>query len=94
MKGLLNRIMKISELILFFNPKQRRITEPTHVVMNIYNMAGQKIETLVNANYIAGNYTISWNGRNKNGSSVPGRVYICQLQTKNSSLTRKMNLIK
>ncbi len=68
------------------------IAEPTHVMLNIYNMAGQKIQTLVNADYTAGNYIISWNGKNKNGSILPDGVYIYQLQTKNAWKAKSMSL--
>lgn len=69
-----------------------RITEPTHVILHIYNTAGQKIHTLVNANYTAGYYTIPWNGKDKNGNTLSGGVYIYQLQTKNEVQTRRMSL--
>ena len=68
------------------------IAEPTHVMLNIYNMAGQKIQTLVNADYTAGNYTISWNGKDKNGSILPDGVYIYQLQTRNFWKAKSMSL--
>jgi len=68
------------------------IVEPTHVVLNIYNMVGQKIQTLVNADYAAGNYIIPWNGKDKNGSELPNGVYIYQLQTKNGWKAKSMSL--
>ena len=71
-----------------------RIAEPTHVVLNIYNLAGQTIQTLVNADYPAGYYTIPWNGKDKNGTSLPGGVYIYQLQTKNSGQSKRMSLLR
>ncbi len=69
-----------------------QVAEPTHIVLNIYNMAGQKIQTLVNADYSAGNYIVLWNGKDKNGSIVPGGVYIYQLQTKNDWKAKSMSL--
>jgi Tol biopolymer transport system component len=71
-----------------------RITEPTHVLLNIYNIAGQKIHTLVNADYTAGNYTIPWNGKDKNGIALAGGIYIYQLQTKNSGQVKRMSLLR
>jgi Tol biopolymer transport system component len=71
-----------------------RIEEPTHVVLNIYNLAGQTIQTLVNTDYIPGNYNISWNGKDKNGNALPAGMYIYQLQTKNNVQSKRMNLLR
>ena len=68
------------------------VAEQTHVVLNIYNMAGQKVQMLVNADYSAGSYTVSWNGKDKNGLIVPDGVYIYQLQTKNAWKAKSMSL--
>jgi Tol biopolymer transport system component len=69
-----------------------QVAEPTHVVLTIYTIAGQKIQTLANADYSAGSYIVSWNGKDKNGFIVPNGVYIYQLQTKNASRAKSMSL--
>jgi Tol biopolymer transport system component len=71
-----------------------RITEATRVLLNIYNMAGQKVHTLLMKNFDEGNYTVTWNGRNKNGNKLPAGIYIYHLQTKSSLLSGRMNLIE
>lgn len=70
------------------------IEEPTHVVLDIYNMAGQKIHTLVNADYSAGYYTVSWNTKDKNGNMLPGGIYLYQLQTNNNKQSKRMSLLR
>lgn len=71
-----------------------RVAAPTHVVLNIYNMAGQKIETLVNADYSAGYYTIAWKGKDKNGHTLPRGAYLYQLQTNRGIQSRSMSLLR
>jgi Tol biopolymer transport system component len=71
-----------------------RIAEPTHVILNIYNMAGQIIQTIANADYAAGDYTIPWNGKDKNGKMLAGGMYIYHLQTKNSGQSGRMILLR
>lgn len=71
-----------------------RIAEPTHVVLNIYNLAGQPVRNLGNADYTPGYYTIQWNGKDKNGTALLGGIYIYQLQTKNFGQSKRMYLLR
>jgi flagellar hook assembly protein FlgD len=58
--------------------------------MDIYNILGQKVRTLVNEEHGAGSYAIRWNGRDQNGKSVPSGVYVYRLRTEKSTLSKKM----
>ncbi len=69
-----------------------RIAEPTHVVLTIYNMAGQKIEMLVDGDYRAGHYSIPWNGKDKNGKMLANGMYLYTLETKNARQTKIMSI--
>ena len=71
-----------------------RIKEATHVLLNIYNGVGQKIHTLVNADYTPGYYTVQWNGKDKAGTTAPGGIYMYRLQTKEGSQTKGMSLLR
>ena len=71
-----------------------RIAEPTHVVLNIHNMAGQKIETLTDANYSTGSYTLAWKAKDKNGNNLPPGIYIYQLQTRKGVRSKRLNLLQ
>jgi flagellar hook assembly protein FlgD len=57
-------------------------------------MAGQKIHTLVNADYSAGYYTVSWNTKDKNGNMLPGGIYLYQLQTNNNKQSKRMSFLR
>jgi len=80
-----------------FNPTttiQYDIPKATHVRIDIYNVLGQKIRTLVNENRVAGSYKVVWNGRNDSGQSAPSGVYFYVLSTPEFKQTRKMLLLK
>jgi lysophospholipase L1-like esterase len=63
-------------------------TEPVQIA--IYNLLGQQICTLVNQPHPAGNYQITWDGRDAAGNVTAAGVYIYQMRTATRQLTRKM----
>ncbi|MBI9031242.1 choice-of-anchor J domain-containing protein [bacterium] len=65
------------------------------VDLSIYNIKGQKIKNLLNANLGKGEHTISWDGTNEHGEHSPSGIYFCRLSTnKNAIQTKKMVLLK
>ena len=64
------------------------------VSITVYNMLGQEVTTLVSGFQAAGNYTVTWNGMDANGHSVPSGLYFYEMQTEGFSATQKMMLLK
>ncbi|MEJ2053147.1 MAG: FlgD immunoglobulin-like domain containing protein [Calditrichaceae bacterium] len=62
--------------------------------LEIFNVLGQKINTLINGPMKAGKYTIIWNGLDKAGNAVSSGIYIYRLTGKDIQLSRRMLLIK
>ena len=80
-----------------FNPETEirfQIPNSSHVVLKIFNILGEDIRTLVNAQYGAGTHNIHWNGKDTYGNAVSSGVYIYQLQAGEFSRVKKMNLIR
>jgi hypothetical protein len=80
-----------------FNPTttiKYQIAQDTRVTLEVFNMLGQKIATLVNGTQSAGYYNISWNGMNSFGQQVSSGVYIYRLHAGSFVKTLKMNLLK
>jgi len=77
-----------STVILYELPKS------SHITLDIYNIAGQKVITLVNAAQKAGLYRASWNGLDLTGRAVSAGVYFVRLSTESFSDTKKMVLVK
>ena len=70
------------------------LKENSKVTLNIYNIKGQKVKTLVDETLESGNHTVIWNGINDNGKSVSSGIYFYKLKAANFEKTKKMIMIK
>ena len=80
-----------------FNPTTTidySIPKSGNVELVIFNMAGQKVRTLVNSRQDAAFYKVVWDGRNDNGESVASGLYFYRIVSGNFSKIDKMTLIK
>ena len=80
-----------------FNPSTNisyGIPVATNVTLEIYNILGQKINTLENCQKTAGNYNIIWNGKNATGQIVPTGIYFYKLQSEQFNSSKKMFFMK
>jgi hypothetical protein len=80
-----------------FNPETRisfSLKERTQVNIDVYNVKGQKVKTLVNDMYPSGQSEITWNGTDDNYNQVPSGIYLYRMNTGKYSQTRKMVLLK
>ena len=66
----------------------------TLVKLEIYNILGQKVKTLVNDVYSAGRYNVKWDGTNDAGVQVSTGVYIYRVQAGNVVQSKKLTFIK
>ena len=68
---------------------------PTDEVrLQIYNLLGQRVRTLLMGPMAPGFHTIVWNGRDDSGRQVAAGLYISELRTAEFRQTRKMTLVK
>jgi hypothetical protein len=80
-----------------FNPTttiEYQIPTAGNVSLVIYNLAGQKVRTLVNETKAPSYYKVIWDGRNESGSTVATGTYFYKLVSGNYSKIVKMTLIK
>ena len=80
-----------------FNPETRisfSIPEKGFVKLSIYNIIGSEVKNLINNELDKGIYHVSWNGKDNYGKDVSSGVYLYKLEFNNSSIVKKMNLIK
>jgi hypothetical protein len=64
------------------------------VKLAIYDVAGRHIRTLVSDNLAAGEHTVTWNGMDDSGASVPSGTYVYRLITDTRTYHRTMSLLK
>jgi hypothetical protein len=75
-----------------FNPVTMinyQLSMTNEVALNIYNLFGQKVATLVNETKNAGRYSVSFNA-----STLPSGIYLYRLVAGNKVVTKKMTVIK
>ena len=80
-----------------FNPTtQIRFDLPkdSYVSIDIYDLMGRKIKSLVNKNQAAGYRSVHWNATNDLGQSVSAGMYIYTIQAGEFRQNRKMVLLK
>ncbi|KPL02182.1 MAG: hypothetical protein AMJ90_06510 [candidate division Zixibacteria bacterium SM23_73_2] len=64
------------------------------VTLKIYNILGQEVKTLVNKHQTAGNYTITWNGKDSRGNDIATGIYFYRIKAGDFSFERKMAYLK
>lgn len=66
----------------------------SYVTLEVYNIMGQRISSLVSDYRQAGNHTVTWNGMNDSGSRVSSGVYFYRIQAGDYRDCKKMMMIK
>jgi hypothetical protein len=80
-----------------FNPVttiEYNLPRRSHVTIEIYNILGQKVRTLIDREESAGSYAITWDGRTNIGQQAATGVYLYRLQAGDHIETKKMLLLK
>lgn len=62
--------------------------------LDIYNIRGQRVKTLLNDNMSSGKHHIVWDGKDNSGNIVSSGIYFYRLSTPATTLTSKMLLMK
>jgi len=70
------------------------LPEQAQVTLDIFDIMGKQIKTLVNQSQDAGNKIAVWNGTDNLGRSVSAGVYLYRIKAGEFSQTRKMLLLK
>ncbi len=80
-----------------FNPTTRisfTIPETEHVLLQVFNVSGRKVKTLVDGDLAAGEHTYEWDATDDSGDRVATGVYLYRLTAGDITATKKMTLIK
>jgi hypothetical protein len=80
-----------------FNPETTinfSTKEDGNVRIDIYNIKGQKVKTLVNEHMKADNHKVVWTGEDSNGRQVSSGVYFYKMKAGKYTSTKKMILMK
>lgn len=75
-------------IISFALPQESRVT------LDIYNILGQKVKTLVDGAMPAGYHNLEWNGTDHNGLGVSSGVYLYKLKADGFTRVNRMTFLK
>ncbi len=80
-----------------FNPRtniQFYLPRPAQVKLDVFDILGRKVATLVNDRISNGIHTLTWDGQNDSGQPAASGVYFYRLQAGEHVQSRKMILLK
>lgn len=71
-----------------------QVARPGPASLEVYNVAGQLVRTLVRADLQAGRHSASWDGRDESGRAVSAGIYLYRLRAGGGTLAGKMVLVR
>jgi len=80
-----------------FNPETQiryALPVPNHVRIEVYNLVGKKVITLIDREENAGFHTVTWNGRDDFGKLVSSGIYLCRIQAGTYQQTIRLSFLK
>jgi hypothetical protein len=80
-----------------FNPVTRihyTLSNVNNVMLQIFNLRGEAIRTLLNEWQPGGVFSVTWDGKDDHGATVGSGIYFYQLKTNESIESQKMLLIR
>lgn len=64
------------------------------VRLEIFDILGKKVRTLVNENQSAGSYRVKWDGKDDRGKDVSSGIYVYKIDAVNLSESKRMILVR
>lgn len=95
-----NSAMPTSNLTTFpnpFNPRTTLAFELAHesmVQLDIIDMRGRSIRVLIQRVHSSGHHSVSWNGTDDNGQSVPSGHYFARMKAGEEIISQPMMLVR
>ena len=80
-----------------FNPQttiRYQLTDNSIVKLAVYDLTGQRITTLVSSRQSAGEYEVTWDGKDVHGETVSSGIYIYQVTVGDVVQAKKMAFIR
>ena len=80
-----------------FNPSTEiafTLEQTSNITLTIFNVLGQKVKVLADGSKNAGTHSLSWDGSDQMGAMVSTGLYFYTLTDGNTSITKKMALMK
>ncbi len=70
------------------------LPHPSKTTLEVYNVAGRMVTTLVDRELPAGRHVVAWNGKDSNGHDVSAGIYFYRVQSGANEAMKKMIILK
>ncbi len=80
-----------------FNPSTNlefKISKAELVTLQVYDLSGRELKTVLHRRLAPGNYTVQWDGRDSRGRPGSSGTYLIRLRAGNQQKTAKVTLIR
>ena len=80
-----------------FNPSTNinfDLPKAAQVTINVYDIQGSQVKTLINNYYPAGSHRVVWDGTNNSGEKINSGIYFYELSSGMTRIVKKMQLLK
>ncbi|MBK7048120.1 MAG: S8 family serine peptidase [bacterium] len=80
-----------------FNPSttiEYMVARDGHVQLEVFDMAGHRVRTLVNESLSSGSHRVTWDGLDDAGNQAASGTYFCRMTAAGETSSRKMTLVK
>ena len=89
-----NPFNPITTIRFTLSDARRNTQDARHTTLKISNLLGQEVRTLVDEEKEPGYYSVTWDGRDNEGTEVTSGVYFYRLKSGEFIETRRMILLK
>jgi len=76
------------------NSSRLIVHSPIRTTLNIYNILGQRVRTLVDEEKLPGEYNVVWDGKDDKGNEVSSGIYFYRVKAGAEVMVKKMILVK
>ncbi|MCX7784823.1 MAG: C25 family cysteine peptidase [candidate division WOR-3 bacterium] len=73
---------------------QYSLSKDSKVSLQIFDVSGRLIRTLINRHQTTGIYTVNWDAKNEQGEKVSQGIYFCNLKTETDNSIRKLIVVE
>ncbi|MBS3768490.1 MAG: T9SS type A sorting domain-containing protein [Candidatus Cloacimonetes bacterium] len=72
-----------------------KLKKSGRINLNVYNLKGQLVKSMINKNFEEGSHSTEWDGTNSNGKKIPAGIYFFQLNLNDErTIIKKAILLK
>ncbi len=71
-----------------------QLFDSSHATLDVFDIRGKFITTLVNADYTQGSHQIQWQGTSASGTELPSGIYLVRLVTPTATQVQRLSILR